>query len=193
MRWLLVEAGKRIMQEVPESLSEFAERELRGRGIEVSHGHDPARGRASHATLSRMARSIPGAHRRVDGRGQAEPGRRKARAAAGSRRAGGCRSDDARGRPPTDAQAAAGGAGAVWAIGDCAAVPDAYAQGRPCPPTAQHAIRQGRLVARNVAATLAGGRARPFRYRTKGVVAELGHNQAVAITLGIRWRGLPRG
>ena len=81
--------------------------------------------------------------------------------------------------------------GTVWAIGDCAAVPDAYRPGRPCPPTAQHAIRQGRLVARNVAATLAGGRVRPFRYRTKGVVAELGHNKAVAMTLGIRWRGFP--
>jgi NADH dehydrogenase len=79
----------------------------------------------------------------------------------------------------------------VWAIGDCAAVPDAYHPGQPCPPTAQHAIRQGRLVARNVAATLAGGTARPFRYRTKGVVAELGRNEAVAITLGVRWRGFP--
>jgi NADH dehydrogenase len=47
------------------------------------------------------------------------------------------------------------------------------------------------LVARNVAATLAGARTRPFRYRTKGVVAELGDHEAVAITLGIRWRGLP--
>ena len=37
----------------------------------------------------------------------------------------------------------------------------------------------------------AAAAARPFRYRTKGVVAELGHNKAVAITLGIRWRGLP--
>ena len=79
----------------------------------------------------------------------------------------------------------------VWAIGDCAAVPDASRPGQPCPPTAQHAIRQGRLVARNVAAVLAGTTPKPFRYRTKGVVAELGHNQAVAITLGIRWRGLP--
>jgi NADH dehydrogenase len=88
--------------------------------------------------------------------------------------------------------ATAGRTGAsVWAIGDCAAVPDASRAGRPCPPTAQHAIRQGRLVARNVAATLAGGRPRPFRYRTKGVVAELGRNKAVAITLGIRWRGFP--
>ena len=63
--------------------------------------------------------------------------------------------------------------------------------GQPCPPTAQHAIRQGRLVARNIAATLGRHGAKPFRYRTKGVVAELGDNQAVAITLGIRWRGLP--
>jgi NADH dehydrogenase len=79
----------------------------------------------------------------------------------------------------------------VWAIGDCAAVPDPARQGQPCPPTAQHAIRQGRLVARNVAAALGTGRIRRFRYRTKGVVAELGHNEAVALTLGVRWRGLP--
>jgi NADH:ubiquinone reductase (H+-translocating) len=79
----------------------------------------------------------------------------------------------------------------VWAIGDCAAVPDASRQGQPCPPTAQHAIRQGRRVARNVAACLAGGSPKPFRYRMKGVVAELGRSKAVAITLGVRWRGLP--
>jgi NADH:ubiquinone reductase (H+-translocating) len=84
-----------------------------------------------------------------------------------------------------------GDSAAVWAIGDCAAVPDAHRQGQFSPPTAQHAIRQGRLVARNVVATLSGGKVRPFRYRTKGVVAELGHNKAVAITLGIRWRGFP--
>jgi NADH dehydrogenase len=92
--------------------------------------------------------------------------------------------------PPPDAGGVSG-AGAVWAIGDSAAVPDSSRQGRPCPPTAQHAIRQGRQVARNVVATLGGGRARPFRYRTKGVVAELGQREAVAITLGIRWRGFP--
>jgi NADH dehydrogenase len=91
----------------------------------------------------------------------------------------------------TEIAGVAEGSGDVWAIGDCAAVPDAHRQGQPCPPTAQHAIRQGRLVARNVAARLRGGAVRPFRYRTKGVVAELGHNRAVAITLGIRWRGFP--
>jgi NADH dehydrogenase len=79
----------------------------------------------------------------------------------------------------------------VWAIGDCAAVPDPARRGQPCPPTAQHAIRQGRLVAGNIEASLEHRLARPFRYRTAGVVAELGRNKAVAITLGVRWRGLP--
>lgn len=79
----------------------------------------------------------------------------------------------------------------VWAVGDCAAVPDPARSGHACPPTAQHAIRQGRLAARNIAASLEGRSAHPFRYRTAGVVAELGHHKAVAITLGVRWRGLP--
>src|SRR5439155_7386631 len=60
-----------------------------------------------------------------------------------------------------------------------------------CPPTAQHAIRQGRRAAGNIAATLQGRAARPFTYRTKGVVAELGRNKAVAITFGVRWQGFP--
>ncbi len=69
--------------------------------------------------------------------------------------------------------------------------PTPHDPGQPCPPTAQHAIRQGRLVAHNVACALRGRPAKPFRYKTKGVVAELGARQAVAITLGIRWRGFP--
>jgi len=78
----------------------------------------------------------------------------------------------------------------VWAIGDAAAVPDPAKRGRvPSPPTAQHAIRQGRTVARNVAAALGHGRLRRFRYRTKGVFVDMGGNDAVATTLGIKWRG----
>jgi NADH dehydrogenase len=79
----------------------------------------------------------------------------------------------------------------VWAVGDAAAVPDPARQGRPSPPTAQHALRQGRDVARNVAATIGRGRLRPFRYRTLGVFVDLGRHQAVAQTLFIRWRGFP--
>ncbi len=58
-------------------------------------------------------------------------------------------------------------------------------------PTAQHAIRQGRLVARNVAASLGSGEVRRFRYKTRGVFVDMGKSDAVASTMGIRWRGLP--
>jgi NADH dehydrogenase len=80
----------------------------------------------------------------------------------------------------------------VWAIGDAAAVPDPAKKGQaPTPPTAQHAIRQGKLVGRNIAAELGTGRARPFTYKTKGVFVDMGQGEAVASTLGIKWRGRP--
>ncbi len=189
MRWVLVEARARIMQEVPASLSEFAERELRGRGIEVRTATTLERVSERDATLA-GGELIPA--RTVVWTAGVKPSPVVARLGLPL---------DGHGRIVVDAHMrVADGAGSgtgvtrpagVWAIGDCAAVPDASRPGQSCPPTAQHAIRQGRLVARNVAATLAGGRTRPFRYRTKGVVAELGRNKAVAITLGIRWRGFP--
>jgi NADH dehydrogenase len=80
----------------------------------------------------------------------------------------------------------------VWAIGDAAAVPDpAQSRKAPTPPTAQHAIRQGRVVGSNVAAVLSGGKPRPFRYRTLGVFVDLGQHKAVATMLGLRLRGFP--
>jgi NADH:ubiquinone reductase (H+-translocating) len=192
MRWVLVEAVERIMQEVPASLSEFAERELRGRGIEVYTGTTLLAVSAHGATLSDdqtiPARTVvwtagvkasPGLGRlglTLDQTGRVVVDRTM------------CASP---GVPEAADAGARAGVGVVWAIGDCAAVPDVYNQGRPCPPTAQHAIRQGRLVARNVVATLGGASARPFRYRMKGMVAELGHNKAVAMTFGLRWRGFP--
>jgi NADH dehydrogenase len=190
MRWVLVEARERIMQEVPESLSRFAEHELRGRGIEVRTASTLREVSASGAVLSdgevipartvvwtagvmpspvvgRLGFPVNGDGRLVVDRNMRVQG------------------------PETIQEDAGRGSGSVWAIGDCAAVPDPSNPGRACPPTAQHAIRQGSRVARNVVATQGGGRVRPFRYRSKGVVAELGHNRAVAITLGLRWRGFP--
>src|ERR687897_17142 len=80
----------------------------------------------------------------------------------------------------------------VWAIGDAAAVPDpAKRRQQPTPPTCQHAIRQGRVVGENVAASLVGRKTRPFRYRTLGVFVDMGRNKAVASILGIPLRGFP--
>jgi NADH dehydrogenase len=69
----------------------------------------------------------------------------------------------------------------VWAAGDCAAVPDPT--GGICPPTAQHAIRQGKTVARNIAAELGLGSPKPFEYENKGAFVNLGRYHAVG-TLG---------
>jgi NADH dehydrogenase len=193
MRWVLAEARERIMQEVPETLSEFAERELRRRGIEVRTATTLTHLTASDATLS-DGETI--AARTVVWTAGVKPSPVVARLGLPLDDSGRIIVDremrvlDGAGRRATHGASAAGQA-QVWAIGDCAAVPDPSSPGAPCPPTAQHAIRQGRLVAHNISATLGGGRLRPFRYRTKGVVAELGRNKAVAITLGIRWRGFP--
>jgi NADH dehydrogenase len=179
MRWVLIEARDRIMTEVPPSLSSFAARELLGRGIEIKTNTTLSWLTANRATLS-------------DGE---EVFARTVVWTAGVQPAPVVSSLglplDPTGRILTDREMRVSGRPDVWAIGDCAAVPDPTRPGQPCPPTAQHAIRQGRLVARNIAATIQGERLRPFRYRTAGVVAELGHNKAVAITLGVRWRGLP--
>jgi NADH:ubiquinone reductase (H+-translocating) len=195
MRWVLAEARERIMQEVPPSLSEFAERELRGRGIEVRTDTTLLELSAGTAKLSGgetvMARTVVWTAGVKPSPVVAELGlplNGEGRVVVDRTMLVDPHALTGAGPPPGSSATPQ-----VWAIGDCAAVPDPSRPGQSCPPTAQHAIRQGRLAARNVAAALAGsgGGARPFRYRTKGVVAELGRNQAVAITFGIRWRGLP--
>ena len=195
MRWVLAEAKERIMTEVPANLSRFAEHELRARGIEVRTGTTLREVTKSAATLS-DGESVPA--RTVVWTAGVKPSPAVARLGLpldpdGRVRVGPTMEVDPAALPAPLAASDGGrpGASHVWAIGDCAAVPDAHRAGQSCPPTAQHAIRQGRLVAHNVLATISGERPRAFRYRTKGVVAELGRTEAVAITLGIRWRGLP--
>jgi NADH dehydrogenase len=180
MRWVLVEARERIMGEVSKGLSRFATRELEGRGIEVLTETSLREVGERFALLSNGWRA---AARTVVWTAGVKPAPEVARLGLPL---------DGGGRIVADSKMRVQGHhGLIWAIGDCAAVPDPAHRGRPCPPTAQHALRQGRRVARNVAATLGNGREKPFRWRSLGVVAELGHNQAVAITAGIRWRGLP--
>lgn len=77
----------------------------------------------------------------------------------------------------------------VFAGGDAAGVPDVTRPGKITPPTAQHAIRQGHALARNVAASLGHGRARPYRHRDMGLVVDLGPGFAVANPLGFQLSG----
>lgn len=76
----------------------------------------------------------------------------------------------------------------VWALGDCAAVPDT-STGKSCPPTAQHALRQGKIVAENIVAAINGGHKRPFRFKTIGALASIGKRTGVARILGVNFSG----
>lgn len=78
----------------------------------------------------------------------------------------------------------------VWALGDCALVPDRKT-GRPHPPTAQHALREGRVVASNVIATLKGERKKRFDFTSLGQLAAIGRRTGVARVFGIKFSGFP--
>jgi NADH dehydrogenase len=76
----------------------------------------------------------------------------------------------------------------VWALGDCALVPD-ITTGKYCPPTAQHALRQGKVLAQNVIAYLDGGPYRKFKFKTIGQLATIGHRAGVASIFGVNISG----
>ena len=179
-RWIIVEALDRIMPEIPASLAEFASRELRGRGIELRTGTRLESMDEQTAVLSTGER-VP--TRTVCWTAGVKPPAVVRQLGLPVTEAG---------RIEVDATMRVKGWDNVWAIGDAAAVPDPAKRRRaPSPPTAQHAIRQGRRVGSNIAAALSGGEPRPFRYRTLGVFVDLGQHKAVATMLGLRLRGFP--
>jgi len=75
----------------------------------------------------------------------------------------------------------------VWALGDCALVPDP--EGKPYPPTAQHALRQGKVAAQNVMSSIRGGQKRPFVFSTLGQLAAIGRRTGVASIFGFNFSG----
>ena len=77
----------------------------------------------------------------------------------------------------------------VWAVGDCAHVPDVGNPGKAHPPTAQHAIREGILVANNITAALSGRALKPFCFRTIGLLASIGRRTGVARIFGLNLSG----
>ncbi len=76
----------------------------------------------------------------------------------------------------------------VWALGDCALIPDPRT-GKAYPPTAQHALRQGKILAGNILAAIRGGKKRLFVFTTIGLLASIGRRTGVARILGINFSG----
>jgi NADH dehydrogenase len=182
LRFVLVEARERVMMEISAELAAFATAELRRRGIEVRTGTTIERVSAGSVELS-TGEVVP--TRTVAWTAGVKP--HPVIAKLGLPLDGG-------GRITTDRFCQVEGFSDVWAIGDAAAIPDPARPGQPSPPTAQHALREARTVAHNVAAALGGdtpAKKRPFKYKTLGVFVDMGRHQAVAETVGIKWRGFP--
>jgi NADH dehydrogenase len=177
MRWVLVEATGRVLPEIDIGLAEYALRELRGRGIDIRLETTLEEVSADSARLS-SGETLP--TRTVVWTAGVAPHPSLRRMSLPL---------DERGRVPVDDHLRVRGSDAVWAVGDCAAAPDPG--GGFYPPTAQHAVRQGPVAARNIAAELGVGSARPFEYRGNASFVNLGRYKAVGRVGGRKFRGFP--
>jgi NADH dehydrogenase len=175
IRVTLVHSQDRILPEVAERLGLFAQRILRERGVEIllntrlcaASGEEAVLADGTHLPTRTLVSTVPSfPHPLVDGLGLP-----KARG----------------GRIQVNAELEVAGAQGVWALGDCAAVP--APDGSVSPPTAQHAIRQGRIVADNVVATIRGMRRRKFVFGGLGKMGALGRRSAVAEIFGVKISG----
>jgi NADH dehydrogenase len=176
LRFHLYEAGPRILPEVDPGLATVARRVLERRGAEL-RASTPVR--SLEPGLVHLAGATLEAGTIVLAAG-IESNPLAARIAV---------DHDERGRIAVDATLRSRSHPEVWALGDCAAIPGP--DGRPYPALAQHAVREGRHLARNLAAALDGGRPAPFVYHSLGTMASLGHSRAVAQVMGLRLRGFP--
>jgi NADH dehydrogenase len=177
MRWVLVEATGRVLPEIDLELAEYALRELRGRGIDIRLGTTLEEVGPDSARLS--TGEVLSTKTVVWTAGVApQPILKELNLPL-----------DERGRVPVDSYLRVQGLDSVWAIGDCAAAPDP--RGGTCPPTAQHAVRQGPVAARNIAAELGIGSPRPFEYRGEASFVNLGRYKAVGRIGERTFRGFP--
>jgi len=176
-RCVLVHAGDRILPEMSESLALFAHKLLAKRGIEIRL-KDRLVGATSEKALmksglevptktivSSVPSSIPQVLEKLD-----------------------CEKEGKRLKVNANLELV-GYEGCVWALGDCASIKTV--SGNRTPPTAQHAIREAKTVAKNIAAVIRGGPSSPFAFEGLGKLGSLGHYSAVAEILGVRISGFP--
>ncbi|MEU7291595.1 NAD(P)/FAD-dependent oxidoreductase [Streptomyces exfoliatus] len=181
LKWVLVEASDRILPEVGEEMGRYAIRELRGRNIDVRLGTRLESCEDRVAVLSDGTR-LP---------------TRTVVWTAGVKPAPVLAETDLplneRGRLRCTAGLAVEGVAHAWAAGDAAAVPDVTAAepGRECAPNAQHAVRQAKVLAENIAASLRGQPLKEYAHAYAVSVASLGLHKGVAHVYGRKLKGYP--
>ncbi|MEU1484737.1 NAD(P)/FAD-dependent oxidoreductase [Streptomyces sp. NPDC005752] len=179
IKWHLIDIAPKLMPELGDKLGLSALEILRKRGIEVSLGVSVAEAGPDKVTFT-------------DGR--VLPCRTLIWTAgvAASPLVATLDAETVRGRLAVTPEMSLPGSDGVFALGDAAAVPDlAKGDGAICPPTAQHAMRQGRKLADNIIASLRGRPLQPYVHKDLGLVVDLGGRDAVSKPLGIELRGMP--
>ncbi|MFD7965137.1 NAD(P)/FAD-dependent oxidoreductase [Streptomyces zaomyceticus] len=181
LRWVLVEASDRILPEVGAEMGRYAIRELRGRNIDVRLETRLESCEDRVAVLSDGTR-LP---------------TRTVVWTAGVKPAPVLAATDLplneRGRLRCTSRLAVEGVEHAWAAGDAAAVPDVTAEepGRECAPNAQHAVRQAKVLAENITASLRGQPLKEYEHAYAGSVASLGLHKGVAHVYGRKLKGYP--
>ncbi|MER6693085.1 NAD(P)/FAD-dependent oxidoreductase [Streptomyces minutiscleroticus] len=180
IKWHLIDIAPKLMPELGERLGRNAQELLERRGIEISLGVSVARADDEEVTLT-------------DGRVLPTRTLIWTAGVAASPLIGTLGAETAKGRLVVTPEMNVPGHEGVFALGDAAAVPDLAKgeDGAICPPTAQHAMRQGKAVADNVIAQLRGQPMQPYVHKDLGLVVDLGGSDAVSRPLGVELRGLP--
>jgi NADH dehydrogenase len=171
-RWVLVDAAPKILPQIPRGLGDYAAGLLAKRGVEIRVDTRLERLDAHAATLS-DGETIPTSTLVWTAGVRPHPLCARLGLPVGEH-----------GHVLVDETLRVEGHANVWALGDCARIPNRATPGEFDPPTSQHALRQARRLAKNLR-----GDVKPYRYRMLGQVATLGRHKGIADVLGIRFRG----
>jgi NADH:ubiquinone reductase (H+-translocating) len=174
IRIVVVHPGKFLLPELGEELGRYAERKLEARKVEVIKGARVSSYDGSVVELSNGT-SIPAATLIWTAGTKPSPVIETLP----------CKKE--RGRLLVDETLAVPGVPGLWAVGDCAAVPDG--SGGFYPPTAQHGMREAIAAAKNIERTVTGGPLQPFRFKTMGMLAAIGRHTGVAMVFGFKFSG----
>jgi NADH dehydrogenase len=175
VRFVLINSGDTILPELGEDLGRYAQEKLAGRGIEIRCNAKVTSVTAEGVTLSDQT-FIPS--RTLVWTAGTTPNPLLGMLPCGKER----------GRIVVDEHLEVKGYPGVFAVGDCALVPNKR-RGGSHPPTAQHALREGTVVAHNVTAALRGGPKRAFKFESLGQLAAIGRRTGVARMFGINFSG----